>query len=281
METVKNIFTEGLAYEMLLKALKKRVSWLNSIKTKLEKRRWKEDKRVESMVVRGKRRYLIVSKKKGEDGKTQYDKIYANQRIFGEVIELCQQEYEKKLYRNILREIDVINNFFENWVPAELVQDDLLMTRIEFVKPIVQSKENYVEEWCSKEYEGLPFSPEDTSEFYTAKGERVRSKSEVMIADTLYRHNIPYKYECPITLQNHRTKYPDFTVLNVRTRREYIWEHLGMMTDPVYVESNLKKLKDYERNGIIQGDKLLLTMESHGCPLSTKNIEKVIETFLI
>lgn len=279
MENSKNIFTEGLVYEALYKLLEKRLYWLNGLKSKLEERKWREDKRVESLIVKGKRRYLIVSKKKGEDGK--YNKIYANQRIFGEVIELCQQEYEKKLYRNILREIDVINNFLENWAPVELVQNDMSMTRIKFVKPIVQSKENFVEEWCSKKYEGLPFSPEDTSEFYTAKGERVRSKSEVMIADTLYRHDIPYKYECPITLKDRRTKYPDFTVLNVRTRREYIWEHLGMMTDSEYVEANLKKLKDYERNGIMHGKQLILTMESHGYPLSTKSIEKIIETFLV
>lgn len=279
METSKNIFTEGLAYEVLYKLLEKRLYWLNGLKSKLEKRKWREDKRLESLIAKGKRRYLIVSKKKGEDGK--YNKTYANQRIFGEVIELCQQEYEKKLYSNVMQEIEAIGRFLKNWNPVESVSDQISSNRVGFIRPVVQDKAAYVEEWCSKEYEGLPFSPEDTSEFYTAKGERVRSKSEVMIADTLFRHDIPYKYECPITLQNGRTKYPDFTVLNVRTRREYIWEHLGMMTDSDYVESNLKKLKDYERNGIIQGDKLILTMESHGYPLSTKSIEKVIETFLV
>ncbi len=281
METSKNIFTEGLAYEVLYKLLEKRLYWLNGLKSKLEKRKWREDKRLESLIAQGKRRYLIVSKKKGEDGKTQYNKTYANQRIFGEVIELCQQEYEKKLYSNVMQEIEAIGGFLKNWNPVESVSDQISPNRVGFIRPVVQDKAAYVEEWCTKEYEGLPFSPEDTSEFYTAKGERVRSNSEVMIADTLYRHDIPYKYECPIALQNGRTKYPDFTVLNVRTRREYIWEHLGMMTDSEYVESNLKKLKEYERNGIMHGKQLILTMESHGYPLSTKSIEKIIETFLV
>lgn len=36
----------------------------------------------------------------------------------------------------------------------------------------------------------------------TDKGERVKSKSELTIANALYRSKIPYKYECPIILHN-------------------------------------------------------------------------------
>ena len=52
------------------------------------------------------------------------------------------------------------------------------------------------------------------TEYYTIKGERVRSKSEKIIADELYRYQIPYKYEFPLTLATHNRNiqlYPDFT----------------------------------------------------------------------
>lgn len=68
------------------------------------------------------------------------------------------------------------------------------------------------------------------------KGERVRSKSEVIIADMLNRKGISYRYEYPVYLKNVGQIYPDFTVLDAIRRREIYWEHLGMMDDPDYAE---------------------------------------------
>ena len=74
--------------------------------------------------------------------------------------------------------------------------------------------------------------------------ERVRSKSEVIIADTLARHGVPYRYEYPLKLKSgrdgaFRTIHPDFLCLNVRTRAEFYWEHFGLMDDPDYLERTL------------------------------------------
>lgn len=73
------------------------------------------------------------------------------------------------------------------------------------------------------EYRGKGFD-ESTSEFYTAKGEKVRSKSEVIIADVLSREGIPYRYEYPLYLKGIGKVHPDFTVLNVKQRKEIYWE---------------------------------------------------------
>ena len=42
--------------------------------------------------------------------------------------------------------------------------------------------------------------------------------------------------------------YPDFTVLNVRTRETIYLEHLGMMDDPQYYESAIKRIQLTEGN---------------------------------
>ena len=72
----------------------------------------------------------------------------------------------------------------------------------------------------------------DMCMFYTSKGERVRSKSEVIIADVLNREGVPYRYEYPIYIKGIGKIYPDFTVLNIGIRKEMIWDHFGMMDDP-------------------------------------------------
>ena len=110
----------------------------------------------------------------------------------------------------------------------------------------------------------------------TAKGERVRSKSEELIANQLFARKIPYKYECPIRIFNGEYRYPDFTILSPVTHEIVYWEHLGMMDNLEYVAANMKKLKDYEKSGIYLGKELLVTVESKNMPTNTKSIDEFI-----
>ena len=171
--------------------------------------------------------------------------------------------------------------------------------------------EQYAAAWLSQKYKGKPFQP-DAPELYTARGERVRSKSEVIIADTLTRLGIPYHYEFPLTLksggrgqsagtspQNNSTSqqnedtssqnagarskitiYPDFLCLNIRTRQEFIWEHFGLMDDADYSAQVARKLNTYNENGIFPGHNLIITVETALLPPNTKHIENLINTFL-
>ena len=63
----------------------------------------------------------------------------------------------------------------------------------------------------------------------TEKGERVRSKSEKILADYFYRNNILYQYEKPLYLKGYGTIYTDFTFLSKKTRKEIYWEHEGIV----------------------------------------------------
>ena len=74
--------------------------------------------------------------------------------------------------------------------------------------------------------------------------------------------------------------YPDFTILNKRTRQIIYWEHLGKLGDEDYCTDNIQKLEDYADAGIFQGKNLLLTYECASKPLTTKMIELMIKEFL-
>lgn len=105
-----------------------------------------------------------------------------------------------------------------------------------------------------QKYLSLTKSGSALTDLYTklspARRERVRSKSEVIIANTLARFNIPYRYEYPLELKNGHTVHPDFLCLNARTRAEFYWEHFGLMDEPDYLERTLAKIKDYAESGI-------------------------------
>lgn len=206
---------------------------------------------------------------------------YMNEKEFPIVKSLAQKDYDRKILRAIEKELDAIKKFSNAYpaTTAEQVYETLHKERQKLVKPIQESEEEFVRKWESVTYEGKGFQ-DDAPEFYTMKGERVRSKSELIIADLLKREGIPYRYEYPIYLNGCGRVYPDFTVLNVKSRREIHWEHFGMMDDPVYAEKALKKITTYESNGIFPGDRLILTYETKSMPISQKQIQRMIQHYL-
>lgn len=88
----------------------------------------------------------------------------------------------------------------------------------------------------------------------TRRGELVRSKSEVAIADLLFTKQdvgLEYEYEKPLTGQDGATRYPDFTVEDAAMGLTVYWEHLGMMHDPGYRDRWERKLVWYREQGIV------------------------------
>ena len=90
---------------------------------------------------------------------------------------------------------------------------------------------------------------------------------------------IPYKYECPLVLQNGIVIYPDFTLLDIRNRQEIYWEHRGMMDDKEYARNSVQRIKTLMRNGICIGKNLIITEETLTYPLGTDEIKTIIQEF--
>ena len=119
---------------------------------------------------------------------------------------------------------------------------------------------------------------EDRLVHKTARGELVRSKSEVAIANALYYHNLDYVYEPELVLEG-KVKRPDFKVMDEDTGEEWYWEHCGMMEDPKYKKRWEDKKALYKKNGIEEGKNLIVTYDEGGA-IDTEKIESIIqETF--
>ena len=159
-------------------------------------------------------------------------------------------------------------------LPKLHTQRQLLVTPVE---PIWEKE---LAKWYDSEYHGKEFY-EGTAEIVTEKGERVRSKSEKILADYFYRNNILYQYEKPLYLKGYGTIYPDFTFLSKKTRKEIYWEHEGMMDKPEYAKSAVKKIESYQRNGIHLGERLLLTFETELTVLNSQIVEELVEKYLV
>lgn len=212
-------------------------------------------------------------------------KEYQGKKKRNLVKKIAQKEYNLQLLGCIKKQINALENLLNTLEKYSLdeVYAKLHPARRQLVKPYIKPLRMFNEEFENIKYKGKGFAEDDATAYYTEKGERVRSKSEKIIADTLYRRGILYHYELPLELR-YRNRvivvYPDFTVLNKRTGKKYILEHLGMMDKISYCESAMQKIDMYEKNGILLGDGLIITHETSGNPLDINVLEQYVERFL-
>lgn len=147
------------------------------------------------------------------------------------------------------------------------------------MEPLILPAEAYIQNWKSVQYNGKLIQSNAIS-FTTDRGEAVRSKSEKILADKFYKLDIPYRYEYPMELQGFGVIYPDFTILNTRTREEYYWEHLGMMGDANYCDKAIKKINTYIENNIFPGERLILSYEINNY-INLNAIDTLIQRYLL
>jgi len=195
---------------------------------------------------------------------------------------LVQKDYDTKILRSSEKELAAIEKYLlcKPMESVEQIYEKLHPARQKLICPIAETEAQYIYNWENVEYQGKEFN-ETTPPIYTAKGERVRSKSEIIIADSLNRAGVPYRYEYPIHLGGWGKIYPDFTVLNIKKRQELYWEHFGMMDDADYVEKALMKIMLYEENNIFPGVNLILTYETKQNPINQKIVRLLIEQYLV
>lgn len=114
------------------------------------------------------------------------------------------------------------------------------------------------------------FRPENLTHM-TAKGEYVRSKSEVIIANTLYYLGIAYEYEQHLKGLDGTSKIPDFTIRS-RSGAPLVWEHLGLMQRRDYRQNWDRKLSWYKNNGFVEGETLFVTQDDTDGNVDSKEI---------
>lgn len=195
---------------------------------------------------------------------------------------LAQRDYDFNYLKIAKEEIKAIEKYlsYDYQAKLEACYSDSHEARKVLINPFEITDEDFVKSWINIPYIPKGFNDNDSTDYYTEKSERVRSKSEVIIANTLNLLNIPYKYECPLQLDQ-TTIYPDFTILNVNKRKVIYLEHFGLMGDPDYVSNMMLKISTYERNGIFVGDTLICTFESSRKPLSNGILKRKLEQLVL
>lgn len=191
-------------------------------------------------------------------------------------VALAQRDFNAQL----LNEIDIELAALENYIGIVSAHPcERAITKKKNIEELIQkpclTNREFIEHWLSSEYERLPF--DNSSQFYYSnRDDKMRSKSEVLIANMLYDSGIPFLYEKPFRTKNGRILHPDFTLLNLKTRQEIIWEHLGLMSDSDYQMNASMKIRQYEASGYFIGHGLIITFETTNTPFNNRDINQLI-----
>lgn len=194
---------------------------------------------------------------------------------------LAQKDYCERALKLAEQENKWIEKVLKS-APTQAIKDIYLNDPIRrsLITPFELNDEEYIKHWLDEPYQGKGIGIEQ-NQFDTERGEKVRSKSEALIANKLYQLGIPYKYECPLSLKSYGVVYPDFTILNTIERKEYIYEHFGMMDDPLYEKKTISKINTYEQNGFVIGKNLIVSFEDKNNPLNLRLLENKLRAFFL
>lgn len=238
--------------------------------------------------------YMIVgdvedSDKKSDDTKqngNQVKREYIKKKNISLAKALAQKQYYIMMRSILGKNLKELKRFIAKYhnEKIDMVYESLSVERKNLVTPLQDSVNELIRNWQEEIYEKNNRYSEHLR-YETEQGEIVRSKSEVIIANILYKHrdDILYKYERPLTLLvdgREKTVYPDFTIINVHTGKIVYWEHAGLMDDPEYASEFIKKMNTYVANDLMPGRDVVLTFEGQGNLLDIRIVKRLVEAII-
>lgn len=209
---------------------------------------------------------------------------YLNKENRDLIKSLAQKRYNHKLRDVAQADAERILKCIEIMKDTSKSPDSVIESMPEQIRPFINQNvladENDIRTWIGYG-RGEENPRKSEKEITTANGEKVKSKSEVIIADRLKLYGVPYSYEMKFDDTWKYSDYPDFTCLNKRTGKTYYWEHCGRFDDPKYSENLMIRIIRYASHEIYLGSELIITMETSRYPLHTPYVDKMIERYLL
>ncbi len=194
---------------------------------------------------------------------------------------LAEKSYAKKCIACIQKELRQLYGFIETYDPQ--AGDNILSSinpgAAAILEPISDIDYKLDRAWTLKSDQSFS-SYKSNLIFQSRKGDLVRSKSELMIADDLYFAELLYQYEKALHLSSGITLHPDFTSVG-KDGNIYYWEHVGGLENPEYASDFLRKMYLYAQDGIIPGKNLILSFESQKNPLTPGQIHQLMDYYLL
>ena len=225
---------------------------------------------------KGRTRYYYVNSASDNSG------IYITKDKLTLAAALAQKEYNEQFISKAGLELSRLENSIRLLSKSDTDEIYLKLDprKKKFIEPYILTDDQYAIKWLEQPYKASQFKPE-AKIYDTRKGEKVRSKTEAILADLFLDLGIPYRYEQALPLSDRCIRYPDFTLLKKATREEIYLEHFGLIDDEEYRNNCLIKLDEYRNGGIYLGKNLLITYECSWSPFDIAGTRRMIEEIFL
>ncbi len=179
-------------------------------------------------------------------------------------IQTSKNGVKTRKYLSQKRDSELIDALSKKQTFLPAIQEELVFQRVS-IKSMKTYAKTILKKAIFPPIDNTPSFSQNTIEpknlkYTTNRGEKVRSKSEKIIADLLYEYKVNYKYEKGLDLPGFRTLYPDFTIVSPLNNQTYYWEHNGLDTDD-YLNYWKTKKQIYESSNINSNNCLVVTTE--------------------
>lgn len=195
------------------------------------------------------------------------------------VHQLARKKYLETSIRLLSEEIDRTNRFLKSSRPP--TPDNVLELLPRAYKSLPEEMffpaRTAAGRWAAGAYKQNSLYLEEKIHT-TGRGLKVRSKSELFIADKLDMYGLLFQYDAMIYFEDHAFS-PDFTIPTTDGMR--YWEHCGRMDEPHYRSRNKWKLTMYEKMGIVPWKNLIITYDSEDGGLNVGIIDAEIKNKLL
>ena len=208
---------------------------------------------------------------------------------------LARKEFNTKAYELLSNNVDSIRKAIDTQIPFDpdqilksmkkayaLLPEEYFFDRNKLIissgldEDLAERIKRH-EEWWKKPYKEYWGYPENKTKL-TSRGQKVRSISELLIAEALYKYSIPFHYEEELVVDG-KTFAPDFTFEGGDYNKFYL-DYFGMMKNPKYAKKNFIKLDDYFDIGLVPGENLIVVFDSKGI-MNAGAIEAIINIEVI
>lgn len=220
--------------------------------------------------------YTYCLRIKKEDGK--WHEKYLSVKDSEYIRKCCEAAYLRKLIPALLKEKKALEDFLDRYNP-EAKYD--AWTKLpdgckELTSRVFHDKKEICRTWEYGEFDTNPMQISDTR-YVSKKGEVLRSRIELIVADMLYDLGIPYRYECRLDLASGYV-FPDFTIMHPETLELYYIEIFGMMDDPKYESDAFRKISRYASSDVYSH--LLMFFDHKDAPISPVQIKHTLGNLL-
>lgn len=198
------------------------------------------------------------------------------------IIELTEKRIQERVLKHAQQNLHYLEKYINHYMSSEIA-DIVSGLHPQYVEVLTMRKNRHIQNLQKKDYPKAKFNPKSHIH-ETDCGELVRSKSEQIILNTLNTYPLIVHYEEEFIYRTGvpgiNRIYPDFTIILPDGSR-ILWEHLGRLDDPVYCQRAAAKLNLYQKNGLVIGKNLIITMDDHNGNISSALVQDAIQHYIL